>query len=171
METANWASSGFTLFLAGLPPFADLLRMRRVADVDDDENFIPEARIAGGEISVFPAGIGIAMRASGAATPAGDLFRIHRIANVPKDHVGSVSGVSAVERSDHQVVMNRDLRRDPILRPVKWDELDELRIDGIGDIQDAPAKVERMAHVEVPTAVDRMIERHFEGAIAAAQGG
>src|SRR4029077_15910739 len=171
METADWPGGRLAVFLARLPPFADLFRMRGFADVEDDKDLVLGARIAGREISVFPSRIGIAMRASGSAAPARDLFRIHRIADVPKDHIGSVSGLTAVERGNHQVVMDRDLRGDPILRPVEGYEFDELRISRVGDVQDAPAKVERMAHIEIPTPADRVVERHLEGAIVTAKGG
>jgi hypothetical protein len=39
METVDWAAGGFPFFLARLPPFADLFRMRWVADIDDDGEF------------------------------------------------------------------------------------------------------------------------------------
>src|ERR1051325_5113638 len=111
------------------------------------------------------------MRASAPATPACDLSRIYGIADVPEDHVRSVGGLAAIQGGDHQVIMNGDLRRDPILRSFERNEFDELRTRGIRHVQDAPALVEGMAHVEIPASIRGAVECHLERSIAAAQPG
>ena len=160
------AGGGFTVFLARLPPLADFGRMRRIAHIHDDEDVAAlEAGIAGREISVFAAGIGIAMRAGRAAGPFADLFRIDRIGDVPKDHRRARIGMVlvAVQRGDHQIVVQRDLRRHDPFGAVVRDELRENGLLRICDVEDAPAAVPQVARVHVPL-VAHVADHHLERA-------
>ena len=62
----------FAVLLPGLPPFADVFRMRRIADIEDHHDAALVARIARREIGIFAARIGIAVRAGDAAYPRSD---------------------------------------------------------------------------------------------------
>ena len=160
------------LLLAGLPPFADVLGMRRIAHVEDHHDVAVEARIAGREIGVFAARIGIAVRAGGAAHPRADLLGIFRIGNVPQQHRRQrvLLRREAVERGHHQVVVQRHLRRDDaFVVGLERNEFHIARIGRIGDVDDAPALIEGMALVEIPLVVRGVLDGDLERAVAPAE--
>ena len=161
------------VLLPGLRPHAGELRLRRIADVEDDE-FVAVAVIAGregGEIGVFAARIGVAVRAAFGAPPLADLLRILGIADVPDDQRW-VGGRFLVDRGDQNVVVQRQLRGQHLfLRRLVGDELDVTRILRVGDIDDAPALIERMPGVEIPVIVLGVLDRELEGAGLAVEPG
>ena len=143
-----------------------------IADVEDHHDVAGEARIAGRQISVFAARIGIAVGAGDAAHPRADLLGIFRIGNVPQQHRRQrvLLRLEAVERGDHQVVVQGDLRRDDaFVVSLVGNEFHIARIGRIGDVDDAPALIEGMARVEVPLVIRGVLDGNLEGAVAPAE--
>ena len=160
------------LLLAGLPPFADVLGVRRIAHVKDHQNVAGEARIAGGEIGIFAARIGIAVGAGDAAHPRADLFGIFRIGNVPQQHRRQrvLLRGEAIERGDHQIVVQCHLRgEDALVVGLVGNEFHIARMGRVGDVDDAPALIKGMARVEIPPVVRGVLDGDLEGAVAPAE--
>ena len=171
MEARRELGRGLAVLLAGLPPASGLLGMRRVADIEDDEDMGFVAGHAGREIGVLAAGIGVAVRAGVAAVPFRDLLGILGIADVPDPHrrAGILARTEAVDRGDHEIAVQRHLRSDPVLG--SGQELDEFRVGRIGHVENGPAVIEGMAHEEVPAPVGGMLDRQLEGAKASLKPG
>src|SRR5262249_139186 len=104
-------------------------------------------------------------------SPVRELPGIDRIADVPDEdafliwliRIGAPGKRRLLQRRDHDVVVQRHLDGPGV--SWTWDCFDEFRIPRIGDVDDAPAVVPQMPHVEVPTAVD-LLDCHLEGALA-----
>ena len=131
-----------------------------------------EARIAGREIGVFAARIGIAVGAGDAAQPRTDLLGIFRVGNVPQQDRRQriLLRPETVQRRDHQIVVQGHLRGDDALVVgLEWNEFHIARIGRVGDVDDAPALIEGMARVEIPLVVRGVLDGDLEGAVASAQ--
>ena len=171
VESRRERRLGLAFLLARLRPHRDLLRMDRVAHVENDQDVGVVARHRGREIGIFAAGIGIAMRAVGAAHPFRQFPGILRIADVPEPDGGGafLRMLIAVGGGDHQIVVDGHLRGDRVLGP--RNEADIFRIGRIGDVDDAPAVIEGMAGIEIPAPVRRMLQGELERAELALQPG
>ncbi len=163
--------------LALHPPTADLDRMRRIADVDIDIHVVLEARHVGGEMHVLAAPVPVAMGAGRPGLEVPHLLRVEPVADVPDEHalVVRLAGIAApllrhlLQRGDHRVAGEVHLDGPGVGRP--RDELDHFRVGGIGHVDDRPAEVPQMAHVQVPAAVllqDRHLEAGFIAELAIA---
>src|SRR5437867_1407787 len=104
--------------------------------------------------------------------PVRELIPVHRVADVPDESAffdGPVRyaapvGLLTQQRRHHDVVVELHLYRVRIIRP--FDELYVLRVRRIGHVDNRPAPMPFVTHVEVP-AVRHAANRHLEGAAAA----
>jgi len=157
----------FAFLLSRHPPAARFDRFRRITEIDDDVDVFFVARHAGGKVHVAAARIEIAMRSGPAGLVLAELFRIQRVAHVPDQHalvvrlirIAAPAGRNHLERGDHAIAVHLHLNRPGVVRA--RDELGQARIRRIGDIDDAPAEMPQMSHVQIPALAD-LADGHLE---------
>src|SRR5262244_54250 len=76
---------GLARLLSRHPPTTSLLRMRRIADVENHQDVRAEARHGRRQICILAAWIRIAVRPGRPRLPVRDLPRVYRIADVPDE--------------------------------------------------------------------------------------
>src|SRR5262245_28235108 len=86
MESFRPAVLRLALLLARHVPAAGLLRLARIAHIQDDKDIAGIAWLSSRQIRVAAARIGIAVRATCAGLPVRELFRIDRVADVPDEN-------------------------------------------------------------------------------------
>src|SRR5207302_7702832 len=96
-----------------------------------------------------------------------ELPRIERVAYVPGEsalvvrlvRIPTPAGRNLLERGDHAIAVHLHLYRPRVVRP--GDEFRNARVRGVRDIDDAPAEMPQVSHVQVPALAD-LPDGHLE---------